>query len=1273
MDGQSDVIQVAAVGRPFGLGMLYDCRTETLVPGITLWDRETLKKNLDSRAQQNSDYEIITSDSINDKAMSLDISGGLKLGFLAGLVKVSGSAKYLKDRTSSSHQERVTLNYKCTTKFEQLTMSQLGKGNFQHPDIFDSGDATHVVTGIEYGGNAFLVFDKQHTESKSKKDIRGSVHAHVKLIPKFQFGADADSASSKEHEEQTDSLSVRFYGDCIPSTNPSTYDEAVHLCKKLPELFGKEGENAVPKNVWLYPLCKLDSKAAKLVREISANLVNSATEVIEQLHELEIKCNDILKTPACDKFLGLRREVEIFQKMIDVYKIDFQKQLLHVLPKIRGGGAEESELANILKERECSPFKEQGLYQWLEQKQSEGKVLNQYVQSMGDIPFAETGDLEAECMNPANKHVICFTILRLSKDSYLSAMKEYSEKVCVKIEQKLPSKNSQFQSKSGLSMIHNARIFTNFKSEFNFPVKTKFMIVEDETDSEPGGYIYLYRNGRLNDRNFIPPSEPRRLAVTDIKHDSLTLTWQKPEQGDHNVTEYEIKYRYQQNGISEKMSTRVEKCEHFAINNLLPYTEYSLQVRSYSVASISKFTKEVKACTLPTSPPGKCLTKQTSLTTARLEWSKPAVIGTNVSIESYTVQAQKNDSTKTWEIFDHVDGDRFCTELAINQDVTYKFRMIADCGESGSSLPGPQSDEFCVKRNRSQFDKIIDRSNLISPGKPAIYQMFTSDALNDQKENFKRFEFGHKRENAAQEKVILFIGAKGSGKSTLINGLVNYIFGVEWVDDVRFKLTVRSDSGNQSSINCYTIHHENNYKISFSVTIIDMPGFVEPIDQKGMEMFAEQVLNFFTTAGKCGIDHIDALCVVMQSSLSHMTESYLWIFDSIISTFRECNADGIFSLLTFADGQTPPVLESLVKTNLPSKKYFKFNNSALFACKENTVGSIVDGSFDEIFWKMGSKGFSSFVNELFGHCKKFAPDLNMVKLQCPSFHKVDLSRSVLLRNVKPRIYQLLTNEVFTNCTDKIRKCEFGIRGEKKVSEKVIMLVGATGSGKTTLINAMINYVLGVKWEDDCRFKLIEETERANQAVVETSWITAYTIHHREEYQIPYTLTIIDTPGFGDVAGIMKDKQITERFRTYFNTSSDKGIDHIDAVGFVVDAGFVRLTHTQRYIFDCILSLFGKDMQDNIFMLLTFADAHEPYALGAIKAANLPYNNYFTFNNSALFTKYDDRFGAMYFQMSSESFESFLKNYLPTVKSQSLTLTKEGVKRKASDRRSICSQ
>lgn len=36
-----------------------------------------------------------------------------------------------------------------------------------------------------------------------------------------------------------------------------------------------------------------------------------------------------------------------------------------------------------------------------------------------------------------------------------------------------------------------------------------------------------------------------------------------------------------------------------------------------------------------------------------------------------------------------------------------------------------------------------------------------------------------------------------------------------------------------------------------------------------------------------------------------------------------------------------------------------------------------------------------------------------------------------------------------------------------------MLVGATGSGKSTLIDGFANYLFGVNWEDNFRFTLVD--------------------------------------------------------------------------------------------------------------------------------------------------------------------------------------------------------
>lgn len=49
-----------------------------------------------------------------------------------------------------------------------------------------------------------------------------------------------------------------------------------------------------------------------------------------------------------------------------------------------------------------------------------------------------------------------------------------------------------------------------------------------------------------------------------------------------------------------------------------------------------------------------------------------------------------------------------------------------------------------------------------------------------------------------------------------------------------------------------------------------------------------------------------------------------------------------------------------------------------------------------------------------------------------------------------------------------------------------MLVGATGSGKTTLVNAMANYICDVRWQDPFRFSLVQlEREESHKKEVST--------------------------------------------------------------------------------------------------------------------------------------------------------------------------------------------
>nr|XP_055071162.1 uncharacterized protein LOC129451755 [Misgurnus anguillicaudatus] len=225
--------------------------------------------------------------------------------------------------------------------------------------------------------------------------------------------------------------------------------------------------------------------------------------------------------------------------------------------------------------------------------------------------------------------------------------------------------------------------------------------------------------------------------------------------------------------------------------------------------------------------------------------------------------------------------------------------------------------------------------------------------------------------------------------------------------------------------------------------------------------------------------------------------------------------------------------------------------------------------------------------------------------------------SEILKNTKlikgPTTRYILNTTKITE-GELLRKERIGEKDDKK-PHKVILLVGETGSGKSTLISAMVNYIMGVRWEHKIWLEVVETSE--DQTESQTTAVTVYEVFPQDS---PFSLTIIDTPGFGDTKGEGEDKLIAEALQQLFR--SVDGIHEIYAVCLVLKATDARLHDRQLYIFDEILSLFGKDIEKHISILITNADENVPKKpLNLIKTSKIPCAKkkddqpiYFKFNN-----------------------------------------------------------
>lgn len=189
-----------------------------------------------------------------------------------------------------------------------------------------------------------------------------------------------------------------------------------------------------------------------------------------------------------------------------------------------------------------------------------------------------------------------------------------------------------------------------------------------------------------------------------------------------------------------------------------------------------------------------------------------------------------------------------------------------------------------------------------------------------------------------------------------------------------------------------------------------------------------------------------------------------------------------------------------------------------------------------------------------------------------------------------------------------------------------------------------------------------------QALSQTEWVTCYTIYN-DVSRLNYTINLIDTPGFGDTRGLTQDARIVNQIRQLFTAKNVKGLTVLDAVCFILKAPDARLTSTQTYIFESILTLFGKDITDNICTLITFADGQRPPVLAGLEALPgkpLPYKVYFPFNNSALFvnnTKQDPtKRSSFFWDMGMLSSKLFFQKIM-SLQTKSLLLTSEVLRKR----------
>ena len=252
--------------------------------------------------------------------------------------------------------------------------------------------------------------------------------------------------------------------------------------------------------------------------------------------------------------------------------------------------------------------------------------------------------------------------------------------------------------------------------------------------------------------------------------------------------------------------------------------------------------------------------------------------------------------------------------------------------------------------------------------------------------------------------------------------------------------------------------------------------------------------------------------------------------------------------------------------------------------------------------------------------------------------------------------------------------------KEKESSTNILVIGETGHGKSTWINALINYLQGIQLEEPLRYNLFNEKKlqedyqkiygKKIQGASVTDKPAVYNIDPSAVFNNP--IRIIDTAGYGDTRNDEKnsfDEQITIDIKEFLESSV---INTINAICLIMKADENRLHSRIKYVLEKLFSLFGKDVMRNLVIIFTHASTGEIKALEILNSTESPFKKYlgsvdqykyFPFNSIIYFTEIKpDNKNSLEEQYNKtvKNFGEFFK-YIFGLQSISLESTKKVIK------------
>jgi len=410
-----------SLGAEIHLGDGYNIRNGQPIIGKSPWKSATIKNIKSQNSDNTNEYkEVLLEQEMesSERASKLGVEVDLEVNVLAGLEEVHAGGKYLTEQKKSSTSLRFLINYDSKRHYNYIPLSEtpVENKNFCNTNKEDLDGPTHVITSIQYGTKAFILFEREIQRTEDSDKVALWMGTSI-MYGGYQIkgNVETDIESSETYEKS--SMSMHFLGNTLNVKSPTTIEQ---VNTTLNDLDTSSTDNPQPVSFTVTRLDEICTSSDVVFSSIGNPILTELATTLRTLSEDELRITTLLKNEIAMKPVlrqALDKEISStsFGAKLHSFQTNLKENLKKTLVDVRSNLTDETVLKKEVNKVKNSNFGNSKSAKFLEYFEEQVSSFDIYY----DVENVQVDDheksIQRDCQNKGNKDTYIFTLNVLPK------------------------------------------------------------------------------------------------------------------------------------------------------------------------------------------------------------------------------------------------------------------------------------------------------------------------------------------------------------------------------------------------------------------------------------------------------------------------------------------------------------------------------------------------------------------------------------------------------------------------------------------------------------------------------------------------------------------------------------------------------------------------------------------------------------------------------------------------------------------------------------------